>query len=169
MGDGVTDAINVRELGKKTRTRNVEYLKSTKAENKTDAIITVDKMITTIHEIDSFMAEVKKEIPVIFAQINNIENDIEGMRDDLNTTLDSMTLNTMQQDHISLAVHRRVCQLVGGENTYGYKHCSRSYKACLWYDLKKHFGCGGTYRDLNPKLIPDVLDFINSWDYTYEE
>lgn len=108
--------------------------------------------------LNAFLAEMKKNLPCVYAQINNIENTLEEV-------VDNMTLSTRQQEKIHESARKRVNHLLGGAHSIEYKQNARSYMINLWNGLKATFHCGSSYKDLNPKDFEKAIDYINHWIY----
>lgn len=109
------------------------------------------------------------DLPVVFAQINNIEQSTEEHQERLETVIDCMTISMSQQEILIEAANDRVCDLLGGKYAYAYKKFKRSYLSCLWYDFRSKFHCCHSFRDLNPTLFDKAVDFIKKWEYIAEE
>lgn len=108
--------------------------------------------------LNAFLVEMKKNLPCVYAQINNIENTLEEV-------VDNMTLSTRQQEKIHEAARKRINYLLGGAHSIEYKQNARSYMINLWNGLKSTFHCGSSYKDLNPKDFEKAIDYINHWIY----
>lgn len=110
------------------------------------------------NELTAFLLETKKNMPCVYAQLNNIENTLESV-------VDNMTLSTRQQEKIHEAARKRVNLLLGGAHSHEYKQNARSYMINLWNGLKATFHCGSSYKDLNPKDFEKAIEYVNSWVY----
>lgn len=110
------------------------------------------------NELNTFLAEAKKNLPCVYAQINHIENTLDEV-------VDNMTLSTRQQEKIHETARKRVNYLLGGAHSIEYKQNARSYMINLWNGLKATFHCGSSYKDLNPKDFERAIEYINSWIY----
>ena len=88
--------------------------------------------------LNAFLVEMKKNLPCVYAQINNIENTLEEV-------VDNMTLSTRQQEKIHEAARKRINYLLGGAHSIEYKQNARSYMINLWNGLKSTFHCGSSY------------------------
>lgn len=108
--------------------------------------------------LNAFLVETKRNLPCVYAQINNIESTLEEV-------VYNMTLSTRQQEKIHEAARKRVNHLLGGAHSIEYKENARSYMINLWNGLKATFHCGSSYKDLNPKDFEKAIDFINHWIY----
>lgn len=95
--------------------------------------------------LNAFLVEMKKNLPCVYAQINNIENTLEEV-------VDNMTLSTRQQEKIHEAARKRINYLLGGAHSIEYKQNARSYMINLWNGLKSTFHCGSSYKDVNGKI-----------------
>lgn len=109
-------------------------------------------------ELTTFLSETKRNLPCVYAQINNIESSLEEV-------LDNMTLSTRQQEKIHEAARKRVNYLLGGAHSAQYKEWGRTYMINLWNSLKANFHCGSSYKDLNPKDYDNAVNYINQWVY----
>lgn len=110
--------------------------------------------------LNSFLAEMKRNLPCVYAQINNIEEKLENV-------IDNMTLSARQQEKIHEAARKRVNYLLGGAHSPEYKKNARSYMINLWNGLKATFHCGSSYKDLHPEDFEKAVEYIQKW--TYEE
>ena len=108
--------------------------------------------------LNTFLAEMKRDLPCVYAQINNIENTLEEV-------LDNMTLSTRQQEKIHETARKRINYLLGGAHSMKYKENARKYMINLWNGLKSAFHCGSSYKDLNPKDFDKAIVYINQWIY----
>lgn len=108
--------------------------------------------------LNAFLAEMKRNLPCVYAQINNIESTLEEV-------VDNMTLSTRQQEKIHEAARKRINYLLSGAHSIEYKQNARSYMINLWNGLKATFHCGSSYKDLNPKDFEKAIDYINHWIY----
>lgn len=108
--------------------------------------------------LNTFLVEIKQNLPCVYAQINHIENTLDEV-------VDNMTLSTRQQEKIHEAARKRVNYLLGGAHSIEYKENARSYMINLWNGLKSTFHCGSSYKDLNPKDFEKAIDYINNWNY----
>lgn len=111
--------------------------------------------------LNGFLADTKKYMPCVFAQINHIEEALDEV-------MDNMTLSTRQQERIHEAVRKRVNHLLGGAHSPEYRKNARSYMINLWNGLKENFHCGSSYKDLNPRDFEKAIEFIDSWKYCEE-
>lgn len=111
------------------------------------------------NSLNTFLMEVKRNLPCVYAQINNIESTLEEV-------IDNMTLSTRQQEKIHEAARKRINYLLGGAHSVEYKKNARSYMINLWNGLKEAFHCGSSYKDLNPKDFDKAIDYISKWEYT---
>lgn len=119
---------------------------------------------TNSNKMENLLADLA-DIKVVYAQINNIESILEEQRDDLKSVMDNMTLSTRQQQKLYKAAKDRINQLLGGAHSQRYKENAKSYFINLWNNLKSHFECGGSYKDLNPKYFDLAIDYISTWRY----
>lgn len=110
------------------------------------------------NELTAFLLETKKNMPCVYAQLNNIESTLEEV-------VDNMTLSTRQQEKIHEAARKRINQLLGGAHSIEYKRNARSYMINLWNGLKATFHCGSSYKDLNPKDFENAIEYIERWEY----
>lgn len=113
--------------------------------------------INTI-ELNAFLAEAKRNLPCVYAQINNIEERLESV-------IDNMTLSTRQQEKIHETARKRINHLLGGAHSPEYKLNARSYMINLWNGLKATYHCGSSYKDLHPEDFDKAIQYINDWTY----
>lgn len=109
---------------------------------------------------------------IVYAQINNMEemlgeqNEMISEQNEMLTrVVDNMTLTTRQQQRIYKAAKDRINHLLGGAHSKEYKDNSKSYFINLWNGMKSKFGCGSSYKDLNPVYFDNALEFISTWEY----
>ena len=102
---------------------------------------------------------------VVYAQMNNVEDLLVEHGKKLDQVVDNMTLTTRQQQRIYKAAKDRVNHLLGGAHSKEYKEHSKSYFINLWNGLKSKFGCGSSYKDLNPIYFEGAIEFIQNWVY----
>lgn len=105
------------------------------------------------------------DIKIAYAQINNIEEMVGEQNVMLTRVVDNMTLTTRQQQRIYKAAKDRINHLLGGAHSKEYKNNSKSYFINLWNGLKSKFGCGSSYKDLNPIYFDEAMEFISTWEY----
>lgn len=109
-------------------------------------------------ELTAFLLETRKNLPCVYAQINNME-------EMLGEVVDNMTLSTRQQEKIHEAARKRINYLLGGAHSTSYKQNARSYMINLWNGVKSVFHCGSSYKDLNPKDFDKAIEYIERWEY----
>lgn len=109
-------------------------------------------------ELTDFLLETRKNLPCVYAQINNME-------EMLGEVIDSMTLSTRQQEKIHETARKRINYLLGGAHSEEYKRMARTYMINLWNGLKEVFHCGSSYKDLNPKDFDKAVEYIERWEY----
>lgn len=97
--------------------------------------------------------------------INGLIQKVDVMEAKLDKVIDNMTLTTRQQQRIYKAAKDRINHLLGGAHSKEYKANSKSYFINLWNSLKAKFGCGSSYKDLNPIYFDDAMKFIQNWIY----
>lgn len=120
---------------------------------------------TSSNKVESMLTDMSMEWKIVYAQINNMEEMIGDQNEKLNQVVDNMTLTTRQQQRIYKAAKDRINYLLGGAHSKEYKDNSKSYFINLWNGLKSKFGCGASYKDLNPIYFDEALDFIHTWRY----
>lgn len=97
--------------------------------------------------------------------ISGLIQKVGDMEVKLDRVIDNMTLTTRQQQRIYKAAKDRINNLLGGAHSKEYKANSKSYFINLWNGLKSKFGCGSSYKDLNPIYFDDAITFIQNWIY----
>ena len=120
---------------------------------------------TQSNKVETMLEDMGCNMKVVYAQINNMENMLGEQTEKLNQVVDNMTLTTRQQQRIYKAAKDRINQLLGGAHSKEYKANSKSYFINLWNGLKSKFGCGSSYKDLNPIYFEDAMRFIQNWIY----
>lgn len=120
---------------------------------------------TQSNKVETMLEDMGCNMKVVYAQINNMENMLGEQTEKLNQVVDNMTLTTRQQQRIYKAAKDRINQLLGGAHSKEYKANSKSYFINLWNGLKSKFGCGSSYKDLNPIYFDDAMTFIQNWIY----
>lgn len=117
------------------------------------------------NKVETMLEDMGCNMKVVYAQINNMENMLGEQTEKLNQVVDNMTLTTRQQQRIYKAAKDRINHLLGGAHSKEYKANSKSYFINLWNGLKSKFGCGSSYKDLNPIYFDDAMTFIQNWIY----
>ena len=122
-------------------------------------------VVNSSNKVETMLEDMGCNMKVVYAQINNMENMLGEQTEKLNQVVDNMTLTTRQQQRIYKAAKDRINQLLGGAHSKEYKAKSKSYFINLWNGLKSKFGCGSSYKDLNPIYFDDAMNFIQNWIY----
>ena len=122
-------------------------------------------VVNSSNKVETMLEDMGCNMKVVYAQINNMENMLGEQTEKLNQVVDNMTLTTRQQQRIYKAAKDRINQLLGGAHSKEYKANSKSYFMNLWNGLKSKFGCGSSYKDLNPIYFDDAMNFIQNWIY----
>ena len=122
-------------------------------------------VVNSSNKVETMLEDMGCNMKVVYAQINNMENMLGEQTEKLNQVVDNMTLTTRQQQRIYKAAKDRINQLLGGAHSKEYKANSKSYFINLWNGLKSKFGCGSSYKDLNPIYFDDAMNFIQNWIY----
>ena len=117
------------------------------------------------NKVESMLSDMNCNMKIVYAQINNIEEMIGEQNFMLERVVDNMTLSTRQQQQIYKAAKDRINHLLIGAHSKEYKENSKSYFINLWNNLKSKFGCGSSYKDLNPVYFEEAIKFISSWKY----
>lgn len=117
------------------------------------------------NKVESMLSDMNCNMKIVYAQINNIEEMLGEQNFMLEKVVDNMTLSTRQQQQIYKAAKDRINHLLNGAHSKEYKENSKSYFINLWNNLKSKFGCGSSYKDLNPVYFEEVIKFISSWKY----
>ena len=122
-------------------------------------------VVNSSNKVETMREDMGCNMKVVYAHINNMENMLGEQTEKLNQVVDNMTLTTRQQQRIYKAAKDRINQLLGGARSKEYKANSKSYFINLWNGLKSKFGCGSSYKDLNPIYFDDAMNFIQNWIY----
>ena len=122
-------------------------------------------VVNSSNKVETMLEDMGCNMKVVYAQINNMENMLGEQTEKLNQVVDNMTLTTRQQERIYKAAKDRINQLLGGAHSKEYKANSKSYFIHVWNGLKSKFGCGSSYKDLNPIYFEDAMRFIQNWIY----
>lgn len=117
------------------------------------------------NKVESMLSDMNCNMKIVYAQINNIEEMLGEQNFMLERVVDNMTLSTRQQQQIYKAAKDRINHLLNGAHSKEYKENSKSYFINLWNNMKSKFGCGSSYKDLNPIYFEDAIKFISSWKY----
>ena len=120
---------------------------------------------TTDNNVETMLENMGCNMKIVYAQINNMEELLGEQNNMLTRVVDNMTLTTRQQQRIYKAAKDRINHLLGGAHSKKYKENSKSYFINLWNGLKSQFGCGSSYKDLNPIYFEDAMQFISTWEY----
>lgn len=129
------------------------------------AIRKTGEYTTSESKMESMLEDMDCKMEFTSAQINDVREILSEQNVILNQVVDNMTLTTRQQQRIYKAAKDRINHLLGGAHSREYKSNSKSYFINLWNGLKSKFGCGGSYKDLNPIYFEDAMKFISSWEY----
>lgn len=137
------------------------------------AIRKTGKYVTSYeNKVESMLEDMGCNMKIVYAQINNMEemlgeqNEmISEQNEMLIRVVDNMTLTTRQQQRIYKAAKDKINHLLGGAHSKEYKDNSKSYFINLWNGIKSKFGCGSSYKDLNPVYFDNALEFISTWEY----
>ena len=116
-------------------------------------------------KMEMMLEDIGCNMKIVYAQINNMEEMLGEQNEMLTKVVDNMTLTTRQQQRIYKAAKDRINHLLGGAHSKEYKDNSKSYFINLWNGMKSKFGCGSSYKDLNPVYFDDAMEFISSWEY----
>lgn len=120
---------------------------------------------TSNGKVESMLEDMGCNMKIVYAQINNMEEMLGEQNEMLTRVVDNMTLTTRQQQRIYKAAKDRINHLLGGAHSREYKDNSKSYFINLWNGMKSKFGCGSSYKDLNPVYFDDAMEFISTWEY----
>ena len=122
-------------------------------------------VVSSRNKMESMLEDMGCNMKIVYAQINNMEEMLGEQNLMLARVVDNMTLTTHQQQRIYKAAKDRINHLLGGAHSKEYKENSKSYFINLWNGMKDKFGCGSSYKDLNPIYFEDALEFIETWEY----
>lgn len=117
------------------------------------------------NKVETMLSDMNCNMKIVYAQINNMEEMIGEQNAMLGRVVDNMTLSTRQQQQIYKTAKDRINHLLGGVHSKEYKKNSKSYFINLWNNMKSKFGCGSSYKDLNPIYFEEAMEFISSWKY----
>lgn len=120
---------------------------------------------TSNGKVEAMLEDMGCNMKIVYAQINNMEEMLGEQNEMLTRVVDNMTLTTRQQQRIYKAAKDRINHLLGGAHSKEYKDNSKSYFINLWNGMKSKFGCGSSYKDLNPVYFDDAMEFISTWEY----
>lgn len=120
---------------------------------------------TSNGKVEAMLEDMGCNMKIVYAQINNMEEMLGEQNEMLTRVVDNMTLTTRQQQRIYKAAKDRINHLLGGTHSKEYKDNSKSYFINLWNGMKSKFGCGSSYKDLNPVYFDDAMEFISTWEY----
>lgn len=121
--------------------------------------------VTSNGKVEAMLEDMGCNMKIVYAQINNMEEMLGEQNEMLTRVVDNMTLTTRQQQRIYKAAKDRINHLLGGAHSKEYKDNSKSYFINLWNGMKSKFGCGSSYKDLNPVYFDDAMEFISTWEY----
>ncbi|MCD3325279.1 hypothetical protein G8V07_16420 [Clostridium botulinum D/C] len=131
-----------------------------------------DKCAKVLHE--AFMSTEKQkqeffnemgltgEIVELKGQIQQNTKELIDTKTQLNTLIDSSTINSRQAQKLLHCAKDRIGTMLGGAHSSKYKKESRMYFKNLWLSFCKEFEVS-TYKDLNPLNYNDGFRFINNW------
>lgn len=117
------------------------------------------------NKVETMLSDMNCNMKIVYAQINNMEEMIGEQNTMLERVVDNMTLSTRQQQQIYKTAKDRINHLLNGAHSKEYKENSKSYFINLWNNMKSKFGCGSSYKDLNPIYFEEAMNFISSWKY----
>lgn len=117
------------------------------------------------NKVETMLSDMNCNMKIVYAQINNMEEMIGEQNTMLERVVDNMTLSTRQQQQIYKTAKDRINHLLNGSHSKEYKENSKSYFINLWNNMKSKFGCGSSYKDLNPIYFEEAMNFISSWKY----
>lgn len=117
------------------------------------------------NQVETMLSDMNCSMKIVYAQINNMEEMLGEQNVILERVVDNMTLSTRQQQQIYKAAKDRINHLLNGARSKEYKENSKSYFINLWNNMKSKFGCGSSYKDLNPIYFEEAMNFISSWKY----
>lgn len=117
------------------------------------------------NKVETMLEDMGCNMKIVYAQINNMEEMLGEQNEMLTRVVDNMTLTTRQQQRIYKAAKDRINHLLGGAHSKEYKDNSKSYFINLWNGMKSKFGCGSSYKDLNPIYFDEAMEFISTWEY----
>lgn len=117
------------------------------------------------NKVEVMLEDMGCNMKIVYAQINNMEEMLGEQNEMLTRVVDNMTLTTRQQQRIYKVAKDRINHLLGGAHSKEYKDNSKSYFINLWNGMKSKFGCGSSYKDLNPVYFDDAMEFISTWEY----
>lgn len=117
------------------------------------------------NKVETMLSDMNCNMKIVYAQINNMEEMIGEQNTMLERVVDNMTLSTRQQQQIYKTAKDRINHLLNGAHSKEYKENSKSYFINLWNNMKSKFGCGSSYKDLNPIYFEETMNFISSWKY----
>ena len=120
---------------------------------------------TSENKVETMLKDMGCNMKIVYAQINNMEEMMGIQIEKLDSVIDNMTLTTRQQQRIYKAAKDRINHLLGGAHSKEYKANSKSYFINLWNNMKSKFGCGSSYKDLNPIYFDEAMKYISSWEY----
>lgn len=117
------------------------------------------------NKVETMLEDMGCNMKIVYAQINNMEEMLGEQNEMLTRVVDNMTLTTRQQQRVYKAAKDRINHLLGGAHSKEYKNNSKSYFINLWNGMKSKFGCGSSYKDLNPIYFDEAMEFIATWEY----
>ncbi|EDS77082.1 hypothetical protein CBC_A1678 [Clostridium botulinum C str. Eklund] len=102
------------------------------------------------------------EIVELKGQIQQNTKELIDTKTQLNTLIDSSTINSRQAQKLLHCAKDRIGTMLGGAHSSKYKKESRMYFKNLWLNFCKEFEVS-SYKDLNPLNYNDGFRFINNW------
>lgn len=99
-------------------------------------------VVRSENKVESMLEDMKCNMKIVYAQINNIEEMLGDQNMMLSQIVDNMPLTTRQHQMICKTAKGRIKHLLGGTHSNKYKENSKSYFINLWSGLKSKFGCG---------------------------
>lgn len=117
------------------------------------------------NKMEAMLSDMNRNMKIVYAQINNMEEMIGEQNSMLERVVDNMTLSTKQQQQMYKAAKDRINYLLNGAHSIEYKKKSKSYFVNLWNSMKSLYNCGSSYKDLNPMYFDEAMEYIKHWEY----
>lgn len=102
-----------------------------------------------------------KQLGIVATKVSSIENDVNGMKDEIYQLKNNEEITTEQAANIRRAAHKRVNDILGTDEEKAKYF--RTFIVCLWTDVRKNAGCGSTYYATKKCNYQRVIDYIEAW------
>lgn len=90
------------------------------------------------------------------------EQDIKGIKSDVDYLKGSMRIDSLQQQEIQQAAKQSIVQALGGKDSIAYQEISKKVFSAFWNEFKQYFKVP-RYGDIPKVKHEEALRFISLW------